>query len=189
MSTATINPATDEASVAPAPSIRDLIRDALAEAKTPDLDAIAADVLGRLDDDQYERAAYYGVRSLVGEEAGVHRRRQTRPHAETGTTRRSPRSARREKAAKASKRRPELFQSTILIGYQENGLPETKFLGDCDAADLKAAAAIQRDLGDKHQARAYSTAAQYETLARKLKGKALVSTLPVDTVQAVFQEV
>ena len=167
-------------------SIREVIRDELLVAKEPDFDAITDAVLQQLDDDQYAAAARHGVRDQVAEEAAQHRHRATRPGKRKRSA--SPRSAKREAASKSAKRRPELFASVILVGHEDDGANRLKFLGDCAAADLRAAAEIQRTLGDSHQARAYKTASQYETLARKLHKGALVNSLSVRVVEAVFSD-
>jgi hypothetical protein len=164
----------------PQPSLRDLIREELERATTPDPSAVTDAVLVALDDAQWDEAARTGVATVVGQEIRRYRSKaMTKPDL-------PPQSAKLENLARVKKTRPELFTAWVLVGYDESGRAISKFLRDCNQSDLEAAAQIERDMGDANRATSYATAAKWDALARHLpNATALVGSLPLSTVEAI----
>ncbi len=157
-------------------SLREIIRDQLHHSPVADPHVIVAHTYRLLDDDQLEEAARFGLHQLAVDEAQAHRNRaMTKPTPPA-------QSAKWTGAARAAKARPDIFSAQVVIGRNDDGTKSWAFLGDCDRDMLEQASTLL-----KEQAAGYlDRANQYVALRKKLRGHALVRTLPRATVEAVF---
>ena len=157
----------------PSPSIREVVREALAQNKQPDPHAIVDGVLQALSPDQYQEAARAGVAMIAVEESRFHRTRMMH-----GPPPKSPKWAATARTAKANR---VLFEVTVYVPTENDG-KKPMFLGDCSAEDLAGVSALLRlEAGGM-----LGNADRYDLLAKKLKKGAVVRSLPYSTVERIF---
>jgi hypothetical protein len=160
----------------PRQSLREAVRAALRHSSNPDPCSVIPQLWATLTDDQYEEAARFGLRELLREE--------TRMRRNTAMNRASaPASPRWQHGGQVARKRQDLFGVSVTVGIDSHGAGIMRFLGDCTREDLEAAAQILREKGDVCHARAK----RYAALGCKLKGSAVVRSLPYKTVEGVFK--
>lgn len=158
------------------PTLREFVRGKLKVRRDPDPTSVVNEVCATMTAAQTEEAARVGVRLLAHEIARGERREAFRELAPPQP------SAKWAETARLSRDRPDIFAATVVVGYDEDHQPIHAFLGDCDRKMLAGAERLVRDQGDALHARAD----QYAALGRKLKGAAVVRSLPAKTVEAVL---
>jgi hypothetical protein len=168
-------------------SLRDLIRAELERSPVPDPLSLTDSVMSMLSHVDYETAARYGVRTMLGEVSRQLRKTamttEPKPKGGKATT-----SSKWSAASAASKARPDLFAVRIVVGYDEHGKADYRLLGDCTRKHLRSAASLLRAHGDAQQASCYAKASQYEALSRHLRGAAKVRSLPLQLVESVVSD-
>lgn len=155
-------------------TLREVVRDQLAHSPVPNPHALVDHIYRVLDADQMEEAARHGLSQVVVEEVRASRNKAMAAPA--------PASTKWTSASRAAKARPDIFAQRVVVG-SEAGKPIYKFLGACDRNDLTFAEQWHSKRGDEEHARA----AQYAALRKKLRGAAVVNTLPKATVEGIFQ--
>ena len=74
-----------------------------------------------------------------------------------------------------------MFGAWIVVGADDRGRPVRRLLGDCDRNDLIEAERLLREQGRA----LIGQADRYATLRKRLRGKAIVRSLPRKTVEAI----
>lgn len=163
--------------------LRKLVRQALQASSNPDPLALVDTLLPTLNRAEYDAAARYGLGRMLSEIARQLRKASmSKPDDDPANT-----SARWQQAGQAAKARPDIFAARIVVAV-EDGEDRYAFLGDCTKPMLREAARLLRERADAAQLAAYAQATRYENLSRKLRGQALVSTLPLATVESILDQ-
>lgn len=172
---------------APDESLRTLLRGELERSKTAHPLALIDKVMPTLSTDDIAIAARYGVGRMLSEEARHLRRlsmSQPDPYDSAGVLK----SPRWHGAAQASAARPDIFAARIVVGIDKHGNESYAFLRDCSKPMLREAASILRERGDAQRNALHAQADRYEALGRKLRGGALVGSLPKAVVEGVLDQ-
>jgi hypothetical protein len=155
-------------------TLREIVRDVLGHGSEPDTHKIADEVYDLLTAAQVTDAALLGLSHLVADEVRTQRAKAfTKPQ---------PSSSKWPKAAKAAKARPDVFGAWVWVGNDADGRPVRRLLGECGRSDLIEAERLLREQG----AALIDRAGRYAAIRKRLRGKALVSSLPRKTVEAIL---
>jgi hypothetical protein len=158
-----------------------MLRGELERSRVADPLALVNSVMPMLSTDDYELAARYGIGRMLSEESRHLRQRAMR---KPGT---APKSAKWHRRAQASEARPDIFAQRIVVAIDEHGADVSEFLGQCNRPMLREAARILRERSDAIRNSVHAQAGRYETLGRKLRGGALVNSLPKTTVEQILE--